>query len=148
MRGAVGTDRERAPNARVVERDIAIKTYDVDFAGIVSNIVYIRWLEDLRLAMMEECYPLPRALAEDVAPILLETRISYARPLTIQDRPRGRIWARRMERIRWVLTAEFVRDELTYATAEQTGLFIRLSTRRPVAIPQPLRARFAPSAPT
>jgi len=139
---------DRAPNARVVDRDIAIKTYDVDFAGIVSNIVYILWLEDLRLAMMEECYPLPRALAEDVAPILLETRISYARPLTIQDYPRGRIWARRMERIRWVLTAEFVGDELTYATAEQTGLFIRLSTRRPVAIPQPLRARFAPSAPT
>jgi len=147
LRGAVGMDRDTVPNARIVERDIAIKTYDVDFAGIVSNIVYIRWLEDLRLAMMEECYPLPRALAEDVAPILLETRISYARPLTIQDRPRGRIWARSMERIRWVLTAEFVGDELTYATAEQTGLFIRLSTRRPVAIPQPLRARFAPSPP-
>src|SRR5260370_10261284 len=146
LRGAVGMDRDRAPRPRGGERDIVVKTYDVDFAGIVSNIVYIRWLEDLRLAMMEECYPLPRALAEDVAPILLETRISYARPLTIQDRPRGRIWARRMERIRWVLTAEFVSDEFAYATAEQTGLFIRLSTRRPIAIPQLLRARFAPAA--
>ncbi len=133
-----------APVGRVVERDIAVKTYDIDFAGIVSNIVYIRWLEDLRLAMMDEAYPLPRALADDVAPILLETRISYARPLTIRDRPRGRIRVKRMERIRWILAAEFVDDELSYATAEQTGLFIRLSTRRPVAIPEPLRARFAP----
>ena len=129
---------------RVVERDIAVKTYDIDFAGIVYNIVYIRWLEDLRLAMMDESYPLPRALAEDVAPILLETRISYTRPLTIQHRPRGRIWVKRMERIRWVLAAEFVDDTGRFATAEQTGLFIRLSTRRPVAIPPPLRARFAP----
>jgi len=135
-----------APVGRVVERDIAVKTYDIDFAGIVSNIVYIRWLEDLRLAMMDESYPLPRALADDVAPILLETRISYARPLTIRDRPRGRIWVKRMERIRWILAAEFVGDELSYATAEQSGLFIRLSTRRPVAIPEPLRARFAPQA--
>ena len=135
---------EAAPSGRVVERDIAVKTYDIDFAGIVSNIVYIRWLEDLRLAMMDESYPLPRALAEDFAPILLETRISYGRPLTIQDRPRGRIWVKRMERIRWVLAAEFFDDAVRYATAKQTGLFIRLSTRRPVAIPTPLRARFAP----
>jgi len=127
--------------ARVVERDIVVKTYDIDFAGIVSNLVYIRWLEDLRLAMMDEAYPLARALAEDVAPILLETRIAYARPLTIQDSPRGRIW---MERVRWVLAAEFIGAGVVYATAEQTGLFIRLSTRRPVAIPEPLRARFAP----
>jgi acyl-CoA thioester hydrolase len=133
-----------APCGRVVERDIVVKTYDIDFAGIVSNIVYIRWLEDLRLAMMDESYPLPRALAEDVAPILLETRISYEKPLTIQDRPRGRIWVKRMERIRWVLAAEFLDDAVRYASAEQTGLFIRLSTRRPVAIPAPLRARFAP----
>ncbi len=37
-----------------IERDLPIRTYDIDFAGIVSNIVYVRWLEDLRLAMMEE----------------------------------------------------------------------------------------------
>jgi acyl-CoA thioester hydrolase len=135
---------EAAPSGRVVERDITVKTYDIDFAGIVSNIVYIRWLEDLRLAMMDESYPLPGALAEDVAPILIETRIAYAHPLTIQDHPRGRIWIQRMERIRWMLAAEFIADGIVYATAEQTGLFIRLSTRRPVAIPGPLRTRFTP----
>ncbi len=134
----------KGQDRRAIERDFVVKTYDIDFAGIVSNIVYIRWLEDLRLAMMDEAYPLPRALAEDVAPILLETRITYAQPLTIQDRPRGRIWIERMERIRWGLAAEFVGDNVVYATAEQTGLFIRLSTRRPVAIPEALRARFAP----
>lgn len=128
---------------------MVVKTYDIDFAGIVSNIVYIRWLEDLRLAMMDESFPLQRALAEDIAPILLETRISYGRPLTIQDRPHGRIWVKRMERIRWILAAEFVSpgpgDETqSHATAEQTGVFIRLSTRRPIAIPEPLRNRFAP----
>ena len=30
-----------------VSLNLPIKTYDIDFAGIVSNIVYIRWLEDL-----------------------------------------------------------------------------------------------------
>jgi acyl-CoA thioester hydrolase len=132
------------PRPRIVERDLPIRTYDIDFAGIVSNIVYIRWLEDLRLAMMEEAYPIARALAEDVAPILLETKIAYERPVTIHDALKGRMWATDMGRIKWHLAAEFVVGETVHARAEQIGLFIRLSTRRPIAPPQPLRERFAP----
>jgi acyl-CoA thioester hydrolase len=129
---------------RIIERALPIRTYDIDFAGIVSNIVYVRWLEDLRLAMMEEAYPITRALAEDAAPILLETRISYERPVTIRDALKGRIWATEMGRVKWHLAAEFVVDDTVHARAEQVGLFIRLSTRRPIAPPPPLRQRFAP----
>ena len=129
---------------RIVERELPVRTYDIDFAGIVSNIVYVRWLEDLRLAMMEETYPIARALAEDVAPILLETKIAYERPITIHDALKGRMWATEMGRLKWHLAAEFVVGDAVHARAEQVGLFIRLSTRRPIAPPLPLRRRFAP----
>jgi acyl-CoA thioester hydrolase len=129
---------------RIIERELPIRTYDIDFAGIVSNIVYVRWLEDLRLAMMAEVYPIARALAEDVAPILLETRIAYERPVTIHDALKGRMWVTEMGRVKWHLGAEFVVGETVHARAEQVGLFIRLSTRRPIAPPLPLRERFAP----
>jgi acyl-CoA thioester hydrolase len=129
-----------------VERALPIRTYDIDFAGIVSNIVFVRWLEDLRLAMMEEAYPIARALAEDVAPILTATRISYERPVTIADPLVGRMWVTAMARVRWRVAAEFVVSGAVHARAEQEGLFIRLSTRRPVAAPPALRARYAPGA--
>ena len=129
---------------RIVERDLPVRTYDIDFAGIVGNIVYVRWLEDLRLAMMEEAYPIARALADDVAPVLLETRIAYERPVTIHDALRGRMWVTAMGRIKWQVAAEFVAGGEVRARAEQTGLFIRLSTRRPVAPPLALRRHFAP----
>ena len=87
--------------ARAIARSFEVKTYDIDFAGIVSNIVFVRWLEDLRLALMGEAYPLSQALADGVAPLLLETRIEYRRPVTIQDRPEGRMWVRSMGRLRW-----------------------------------------------
>jgi acyl-CoA thioester hydrolase len=132
------------PQIGRIERDLPIRTYDIDFAGIVSNIVYVRWLEDLRLAMMAEAYPIARALAEDVAPILLETHIAYERPVTIQDALKGRIWVTEMGRFKWHLAAEFVVGEEVRARAEQVGLFIRLSTRRPIAPPAALRERFAP----
>jgi acyl-CoA thioester hydrolase len=134
-----------APAGGGIAREFEVKTYDVDFAGIVSNIVYIRWLEDLRLALMGEAYPLRQALAEDAAPILLETRISYAKPIAIDDRPVGRMWVVALERVRWRVAAEFASGGTVHATAEQTGLFIRLSTRRPIAIPAALRRHFAAS---
>ena len=130
---------------RIVERPIDIKTYDIDFAGIVGNIVYVRWLEDLRLAMMAEVYPLERAVADDVAPVLLETRVSYERPLTLGDRVTGRIWAIGMTGVRWRIGAEFRVGDTVHARAEQTGIFIRLSTRKPVPPPGILVERFAPA---
>jgi len=128
-----------------IERVLPVRTYDIDFAGVVSNIVYIRWLEDLRLAMLEEAYPIARALAEDTAPILLETRIAYERPVTIHDQLVGRMWVTRMAPVRWHVAAEFVVGDAVHARAEQTGIFIRLSTRRPIAVPAALRERFAPT---
>jgi acyl-CoA thioester hydrolase len=123
----------------VYEQPLPIRTYDIDFAGIVSNIVFIRWLEDLRLGLMEQAYPLIRALAEDVAPILLTTRISYRRPVTIADPLVGRMRVAGLSRVRWRLAAEFAVDESIHAEAEQEGLFMRLSTRRPIAIPEAIR---------
>ena len=129
---------------RGVEIPLAVATYDIDFAGTVGNIVFVRWLEDLRLALMAEAYPIARALAEDVAPVLLETRIRYAKPVLIGDALKGRMWVTAMERVRWRVAAEFRVGAQTHASAEQEGIFIKLSTRKPVPPPALLKERFAP----
>jgi acyl-CoA thioester hydrolase len=121
------------------EQALPIRTYDIDFAGIVSNIVFVRWLEDLRLGLMDRAYPLSRALAEDVAPVLLSTQIVYRHPVTISDPLVGRIQVSRMSRVRWRLAAEFTVNGAIHAEAEQEGLFMRLSTRKPIPIPAPIR---------
>jgi acyl-CoA thioester hydrolase len=41
-----------------VEINLPVRTYDIDFAGVVSNTVYVRWLEDLRLEMLAHHFPL------------------------------------------------------------------------------------------
>src|ERR1700730_15797280 len=110
------------------EQPLPIRTYDIDFAGIVSNIVFIRWLEDLRLGLMEQAYPLARGLAEDIAPILLATRTSYRRPVRIADALLGRMRVAGLSRSRWRLAAEFTVKGAVHAEAEQEGLFMRLST--------------------
>lgn len=123
------------------ELPMRIQTYDIDFAGIVSNIVFVRWLEDLRLGLMDQAYPLVRALADDVAPIVTATRIVYRRPVTIADKLLGRMRVAGLGRVRWRLAAEFTVTGIVHAAAEQEGLFMRLSTRKPIAIPEPIRRR-------
>jgi acyl-CoA thioester hydrolase len=104
-----------------------VRTYDIDFAGIVSNLVYVRWLEDLRLELLARAYPLDRLVADGLGPVLLETHLVYRDALTIHDRPEGRMSVEGMGRVRWTVAAEFVTPGTTgrvHATARQTGLFI------------------------
>jgi len=58
-----GGDMSQAPAIPTVEIAFTVHTYDIDFANIVSNIVYIRWLEGLRLAMLDRYLPLQTQLA-------------------------------------------------------------------------------------
>jgi acyl-CoA thioester hydrolase len=121
---------------------LPIRTYDIDYAGIVSNLVYIRWLEDLRLELLARAYPLERMVADGLGPVLLETQIAYREALTIHDTPEGRMSVAALGRVRWTVAAEFATpgNGRVHATARQTGLFIRLETRRPVPIPAALRS--------
>ena len=86
---------DTSPISRPWQVEIAFKvqTYDIDFAGIVSNITYIRWLEDLRLKVLEENYPILNMLDDGYAPFLARTDISYKRGITIYDKPTNKFVA-------------------------------------------------------
>lgn len=121
-----------------VERPIIVRSYDVDYMQIVNNTVYIKWLEDLRMAILDKYYPLSDMLARRESPILAETNIQYKSPIGIDSHPYGRCWIWLTRKGRW--RAEFVISEgdKTYATAWQTGYYFNLDHNRPVAFPQEL----------
>lgn len=119
-----------------------IKTYDIDFAGIVSNIVYIRWLEDMRIAILEPYYAMRDMIADGISPVLLETNIQYKRALRFGDPVAGAMTITALKGIRWTLEAEFAVDGTTTTTAQQSGIFAALETGKPVRIPNRLAQAF------
>ena len=123
-----------------VTLDLPVKTYDIDFAGIVSNIVYLRWLEDLRLKMLESYLPLEQLMAKGCCPIIYSSQIEYKKALKIFDRPIGKMWIAQLGKLRCTLHAEIILDSQVVTTAIQTGFFVNLETMRPMAIPQELTA--------
>ncbi len=118
-----------------------VRTYDIDFVGIVSNIVYVRWLEDLRLQMLAEFFPLDTAMqVQGIAPVLLRTEIDYKRAVRLFDPVQGRMWLAEAGPVRQVLAAEFTVDGRLHAAARQTTCFIELASGRPVPTPAAIRA--------
>lgn len=125
-----------------VELSFQPKTYDIDFAGHVSNIVYIRWLEDLRLSLLDTYLPLNALMEKGIAPVVMRTTIDYKRPVRLFDKPIGKMWAGDIGNVKGILLAEFSVNSVVVATAEQIGIFVRFDSGRPVAFPDKLRRHF------
>ena len=129
-----------------VELPFRAKTYDVDFAGIVNNGVYIRWLEDLRLKLLDDYLPLEMLIERETIPVLRETKIRYLKPVHLIQRVVGRMWICEMGRVKFWLEAEFVVDDQIVADARQLGAFIHSIRRRPVAVPGELAEKYKETA--
>lgn len=129
-----------------VELDIVVKTYDVDMAQIVHNAVYIRWLEDLRTAMMDKYLPLQHWMARDLMPVLLETRISYRRAVKLFDAVHGRLEMPRIGPVKWEMDIQFTVNGELRADAHQLGCFIDMKTMRATKIPDDMHALFVTPA--
>jgi acyl-CoA thioester hydrolase len=121
---------------------IPVRTYDIDFAGIVSNIVYIKWLEDLRLKFLEEHLPIHQQIEQGYVPVLAGTEIEYKRPIKLIDQVIGRLWASDLGRLKWTVQAEILANNQLAAVATQKGAFVNLQNGRPISIPEELKNKY------
>jgi acyl-CoA thioester hydrolase len=121
-----------------VELNFDVKTYDIDFASMVNNIVYVRWLEDLRLHLLATYAPLKDQLSLGHGPILMKTTIEYKKPITIFDKPVGKMWLSELGAAHWAVSAEFWVGDMAVCTAEQRGAYIDFAKAKPVPIPDKL----------
>ena len=68
-----------------------IKTYEIDAAGHVNNIVYVKWLEDLRCKLFEQILPIDNLLYWNLYPVVTSTNIVYKKQLKLNDNLIGSI---------------------------------------------------------
>ncbi len=118
-----------------------VATYDIDFAGVLNNGVYIRWLEDLRLLFADQILPLAEADKRGVVPTISRTEIDYLAPVQFPDRVEGRMGLLQHGRARFILWAEFTSQGrgIVTARAKQTGVFVYRKTLRPAPLPEEFR---------
>jgi len=125
-----------------VEADLNIHAYDVDVMGYVSNIVYIRWFEDMRHHLLDKYYPFEKMIEDGKSPVLMHTGADYLRPLTIHDKPKGRCWMSKGGGTKWELRYEIVQGDVVHCSGLQRGYSMDLTTQRPVKLAQNLLDAF------
>lgn len=133
-----------APGARplLITVPIRVQTYDIDAAGHVNNGVYVRWLEDLRMEVLRQYYPLKAFTDAGLMPILANTNITYKRSILLHDEPVGSMWCIKLGRATLTLEAEICVDGNVCAHATQRGILLKIGTTKPARVPRDLIDHF------
>jgi acyl-CoA thioester hydrolase len=120
------------------QQPIRVQPYDIDYAGHVSNLVYLRWLEDLRIAWLEQFIPLKELFAQGIGSIVSSTHIAYRRPIKPFEEVVAKMGILDHSRVRFTLGAVLEVAGEKAMEAMQTGAFVDLVRGRPVPIPDKL----------
>jgi acyl-CoA thioester hydrolase len=125
---------------------LPIYTYDIDFAGHVSNITYIRWMEIGRLHLLDTIGLSVHQIAKHgFTPVLVHTAITYVTPLYLGDVVHLELWLSEFKRASAELQFRFHNGEhVVVASGQQRGLFVDLESRKPHRLTSEERAMFEP----
>ena len=88
--------------------------------------------------MLDTYYPFDRMMDEETSPVLAHTEADYKLPLTIHDKPTGRIWVEKMGVTKWSMGFEIFQGDKIHCIGSQTGYFLNLKTGRPQKMPEGL----------
>ena len=121
-----------------VELPIKVKSYDTDYMKIVSNTVYVKWFEDLRMEILDRYFPLNDMLKENKTPILAETHIKYKRPITLQNNPIGKAWVSELGKSKWIINLEIWDNNVLYCEGQQVGYYFDMTTNKPAKFDEKL----------
>ena len=107
---------------------IKIKPYEIDAAGHVNNIVYIKWLEDLRFKFFERVLPINDLLKLKLYPVIVSTNIIYKCQLKLNDKPTGYIKLNELKHNMMVLNFKILNGDRLCAAAEQRCILMNLES--------------------
>lgn len=129
-----------------LEFEVPIYTFQIDFAGHLSNIVYIQWMEIARTELLRAIGLAVEDLLEmGIAPVLKSTEIVYRHPLYLGDRVRVQVWISELRHASARMEVRFYKaGDLLAASGSQLGLFWDLEAMRPHRLSREKRAAFEP----
>jgi len=113
-----------------IRMDFEVKPYDIDVAGHVNNIVYIRWIEDLRTRFSETNFNLPKVIYDGFYLAVISTSINYRCQVKLFDKITG--YLDLVSYKHGIITLKIVikSEKNMCAVAEQKCTFINLAENK------------------
>jgi acyl-CoA thioester hydrolase len=73
------------------EKEFNVNTFDIDIAGHLNNIVYLKWMEELRNVLFEDILNFPKIIKDGFYPVVISTSIKYREEIKFNEKPIGKI---------------------------------------------------------
>ena len=118
--------------------DIPVYTFDIDFAGIVSNIVYLRWSEIWRLALLERIgLSVPEMMSTGVVPTMVRQELNYRRSMRLGETARLEGWIERIGRSSATLWLEMREARTGELCCDNRQVMVMVDGRTGASMPIP-----------
>ena len=111
-----------------------IYTYHIDFVGHVNNIIYVQWLENARVKLLQAMDLSITELADEdkILPIITETVIKYKKPFFLDNTVYVEVWVSAIMNVSAIFDFRFLNEKgEVCSTGNQKVLFIDKETQRP-----------------
>lgn len=128
-----------------IETPIQVMFFDTDCAGVVHNIVYLRFIEVARTHLAEQLgMGLVDMASSQNFPVVVRTEIDYRRPAKLGDKLIVHGWLESVERLRFWCGFEIRRpaDGTLIATSRQMLAVIQMPAGKPIRLPADWAVRF------
>jgi acyl-CoA thioester hydrolase len=122
----------------IYHHDVTVTSDDIDGQGHVSNVVYVRWMQEAGLAHSSAVgWPGERYAAAGVGWVARSHRIDYFKPAFADEQIVVQTWVAYFKRASSLRRYRIVRrtDETVLAIAETNWAFVNLATGAPLRIP-------------
>lgn len=129
-----------------IETPLQVMFFDTDCAGVVHNIVYLRFIEVARTHLAEQLgMGLVEMARTQTFPVVVRTEIDYKKPAVLGDRLVVHGWLESVERLRFWCAFEIRRlsDGALIAMSRQMLAVIQMPAGKPVRLPADWATRFA-----
>jgi len=117
-------------NKHFIEIPLIVNTYDIDAAGHVNNIVFVRWLEDLRNKLVSDICDFQKLYNDGYYIVVASTFIKYKKQLKIFDKPYGFMEMVSNKRGLIILESTIKSNSAIYAIAEQKCVLLNLKENK------------------
>jgi acyl-CoA thioester hydrolase len=127
------------------ELELVVDARDIDILGHASNLVFVRWIQDVALAH-SAAVGLDLTAYQRIGAVFVVVRheIDYMRPAMLGDSIRARTWVSDVTAAKCIRHTELTRAKGgdLLAKALTTWAFVTLDTGRPRRITPDVRAAF------
>lgn len=116
-----------------IEKELHVNTFDIDAAGHVNNVVYLRWAEELRVEFLMKYFRFREIVESGMYFVVVKSTLVHRRQIKLFETPHAIIAAKSIQKGIILLGIEIETSGKTAAQIEQKCVVFDLKLEKMIS---------------